>query len=590
MFSADKGANHAFLLGNAAYGPAGDLRNPRNDVREVGRKLKRLGFKVDRRFDLGPEAMEQHFQRFLRRLDDVGGADTAIIYFAGHGFQDDGQNYLLSVPGPDGDLTEISLQRWITELGERAARRLVFLDACRNNLDVESVGKALSRKRAVADGHEPTLRAGFVEANYGTEILLSYSAAPGQVAADGLQDSKLSPYADALLRHIDAADLSLPVIMARVYKEVSDATDGRQLPWLSLALSQPFYFRPQPLLFLAGNLMAFIAFLMSLVSLALATYAAGGAAALTLYFSDVRLPSPWILALAGLFSGFALWWLIHGMNRAYRRHSGLATEKDLPETSLPALHGAIGGLLGGIIAGPIIALPYFHDWRDQFAACKTWSWFDPAIPEGCPRLADLFVEGTTATVFIATLLGWLAQHFSNRAVGTDLATLFWFRRRVTGAIQGGCLTGLIAGPVVTMYFGSLERPFLSPDTVSIAAVFAVALVAVTILNYSLHWFSWRRLARSFGAALAATVIAGLVLAVLIGVLALIGFIPATLAWAEAGFWNEQAPMHRRYAYLAVAGIPYGLVFGACLGLLIGLAQVLSEPWDRLASAFRRPAG
>lgn len=574
-----KNTKHAFLIGNGSYGAAGDLKNPPNDVLEVGLKLHRLGFIVHRHVDLGPKDMNKQFDLFLNALDADASVDTALVYFAGHGFQDDGQNYLLSVPDSDGHLIEISLQRWITELEGRAGRRLIFLDACRNNLDVQKVAKALSRTRAVADGYEPTLTAGLVEANYGTEILVSYSAAPGRTALDNVAGRPLSPYADALIRHIDAADLSLPVIMARVYREVSEATGGKQLPWLSLALSKPYYFRPQPLILLAGNIMAFAALVVSLILPTLAFYTAGAAAMLDAVSLYEARPDRWRLALAGLFPFLALMALIYGMNRAYGRLAGREayTDDDLVDADPPVLHGAIGGFLGGIMAGPLLTLPYVNDWLKDWPACAQWFWFDPTMPEVCPLPAELLVEATVATVFIATLLGALTQHFAGRSRNTSPLPAAGKLHRVKDPVLGGVIAGLIAGPVVTMYFGSFERPFLSPDTVAIAAVFSVALIAFAILNYSLDGFSWRRMLRSFTGALVATVVSGLVLAALVGLLAVTGFIQATLDWAGAGFWNETVPVALRYSYLAAAGLPYGLVFGGCLGLLMGLARVFGQP-------------
>ncbi|TGD62189.1 caspase family protein [Tabrizicola sp. WMC-M-20] len=575
-----KNARHAFLVGNGTYGAAGDLKNPPNDVLEVGRKLHQLGFVVHRHTDLGPKDMNEQFDLFLKALDADGSVDTALVYFAGHGFQDDGQNYLLSVPDSDGHLIEISLQRWITELEGHAGRRLIFLDACRSNLNVQKVAKALSRTRAVAAGYEPTLTAGLGEANYGTEILVSYSAAPGRVALDDVAGRPLSPYADALIRHIDAADLSLPVIMARVYREVSVATGGKQLPWLSLALSKPYYFRPQPLILLAGNIMAFAAFVVSLILPILYFYTAGAGAMLDAVSLHETRPALWGLAISGLLPFLALMALIYGMNRAYGRLAGREADADddeLTDADPPVLHGAIGGFLGGIMAGPVLTLPYVNAWLKDWPACTQRLWFDPTMPEVCPQPAKLLVEATVATVFIATLLGSLTQHFAGRSrtmVPRPAAiTLHWVR----APVLGGVIAGLVAGPVVTMYFGSFERPFLSPETVAVAAVFSVALIAFTILNYSLDGFSWRRMARSFAGAFMATLISGLVLAALVGLLAVTGFIQATLDWAGAGFWNETAPVAVRYAYLAAAGLPYGLVFGGCLGLLMGLARVFGQP-------------
>jgi hypothetical protein len=119
------------------------------------------------------------------------------------------------------------------------------------------------------------------------------------------------------------------------------------------------------------------------------------------------------------------------------------------------------------------------------------------------------------------------------------------------------------------------------------AILSVAVIAYSIVNYSLDRFTGDRLKRSFIAAGFATIITALPLALLLYGLSIFDLVDGILEWARRGFWNETRSLPVRYSYLLVAGVPYGVIFGAFLGLLIGITRALTEPWDGLRNWFDR---
>ena len=238
----------------------------------------------------------------------------------------------------------------------------------------------------------------------------------------------------------------------------------------------------------------------------------------------------------------------------------------------------------------LVMLPYWHDWRTEktnpgiaHAMCDVRHWADPHLPDLCPRLGQLFAEGSAATIYTLALLGFFALHFSEWITRGRPAIFLQASRNVlmiAGAMLGGLLAGVVVGPVITAYFGSLDRPFLEPDFLVVPSVLAVALMAFCVLNYRLETYTLERLLRSFLGALVGTFCAGIVLGALVGFLYLIGFIQAVFEWANNGFYdydNQGYSVYQRYSYLLIAGLPYGMVFGLSFGVLIGVARLFTDP-------------
>ncbi|GLQ58000.1 caspase family protein [Devosia nitrariae] len=211
----------ALVIGNAAYEAVPALANPLNDARAVADSLIELGFETRVKLDLDLAGMRSALEEFAV---EARGAEYAALYYAGHGIELEGVNYLIPV---DADLNrDIDIETEALPLGEvldasKGARQLqlIMLDACRNNpflLDIErtlganSVGKGLARVEPVGS------------------TLISFAATAGRTAYDGAEDH--SPYTQALLRHLATPGLEVNYVFRRVNAEVRTMTAGAQEP------------------------------------------------------------------------------------------------------------------------------------------------------------------------------------------------------------------------------------------------------------------------------------------------------------------------------------------------------------------------
>jgi uncharacterized caspase-like protein len=226
----------ALIIGNGNYSNATSLKNPPSDARLIAASLKRAGFDaVDVKLDLGKAALETAIQSFGDRAQ---GADVALIYYAGHGIEAGGQNYLIPTDARltrDRDL-EIEATRLDTLLlmGEGAKLRIVVLDACRNNPFIASMQRTL-RNRAVGRGLAAVEPEG--------ETLVVYAAKAGATAADG--EGANSPFAEALAKRITQPGLEISLLFRSVRDDVLAKTGRAQEPFTYGSLSgQVFYFVP----------------------------------------------------------------------------------------------------------------------------------------------------------------------------------------------------------------------------------------------------------------------------------------------------------------------------------------------------------
>ncbi len=226
----------ALVIGNSRYEHAPSLRNPTNDARAMAGAFERLGFsRVTLELDLGHEALVSALRTFG---DKALTADWAVIYFAGHGFEVDGTNYLVPV---DAKLERDTHLRWeAIELNDvlgamTGARkiRLAILDACRNNPFTSRM--QMSTTRSIGRG------LGLIEPEGGT--LVAYAARHGQVALDG--DGANSPYVNALLQHLDTEKLEISLLFRHVRDTVRQLTGQSQEPYVYGSLpSEALYFNP----------------------------------------------------------------------------------------------------------------------------------------------------------------------------------------------------------------------------------------------------------------------------------------------------------------------------------------------------------
>jgi uncharacterized caspase-like protein len=225
----------ALVIGNSAYQNTAPLKNPRSDAEDMSTALKRLGFEVISGYDLDDRGMSQRVRDFARSVE---GADTALFFYAGHGLQSKGQNYLVPVNASlktesDLDFETVSLDLVMKQMQRSARVSLVFLDACRDNPLTRSL-RSGSRSTAVGTG--------LARIEEAAGMMISFSTQPGNVALDGA--GRNSPFTKALLQHIDTAGATIGDIMIDVRKQVIAETNERQIPWENSSLTGKFYFRP----------------------------------------------------------------------------------------------------------------------------------------------------------------------------------------------------------------------------------------------------------------------------------------------------------------------------------------------------------
>lgn len=220
----------AIVVGNSGYESARleNLPNAANDADRLSASLRRLNFDVMAATDATADALERLLAEAEERL---ASASAVLIFYAGHGIQISGENYLLPVDTPDPAnveaLTEraIKLNDIIARFASRERQTFVFLDACRNN----PMG--------------PGAGAGLAQVEVGENAFVAFATQPGNVTVDGSGEN--SPFTTALLRSIEIPGLSISDMMIRVRNETEALTAGRQVPWDQSNLREQFYFTEQ---------------------------------------------------------------------------------------------------------------------------------------------------------------------------------------------------------------------------------------------------------------------------------------------------------------------------------------------------------
>lgn len=226
---AAEGARIALVIGNSAY-RSGALANPKNDAVAIAEAMRRQGFTVHLHTDAGKAEID----RLLRQLSSQSDqAAVVALFYAGHGVQVNGFNYLVPVdasPQNERDLKRdlVKLDDIIDDMGN-ARVKLVFFDACRDNPLARSFSRGASRGLAAP-----------VEAS-GT--LISFATKHGNVALDG--EGRHSPYTEALLHEIREADgIEIEQLLRRIQQRVKKSTHGQQEPWRYGSLDGDFFLRP----------------------------------------------------------------------------------------------------------------------------------------------------------------------------------------------------------------------------------------------------------------------------------------------------------------------------------------------------------
>ncbi|AFZ48670.1 peptidase C14 caspase catalytic subunit p20 [Cyanobacterium stanieri PCC 7202] len=220
----------ALVIGNADYRYAGILQNPVNDAEDMAQKLGELGFEVILVTDSSLRAMNEALERFYYQLDE--GA-TGLFYFAGHGIQYNGENYLIPVDAHIRRASEIEFETFA--LGKVLATmeeaksdiNIVILDACRDNPFARNFRSIIPR------GLAP------VQINP-TGLFIAFATGPGNVAEDGI--GRNGTFTAAVLSNLTNENQNLETMFSQVRLEVSQETDSRQIPWTSSSVVGNFYF------------------------------------------------------------------------------------------------------------------------------------------------------------------------------------------------------------------------------------------------------------------------------------------------------------------------------------------------------------
>src|SRR5258706_2604812 len=219
----------ALVIGNGNYQGAAKLANPVNDARAMAAKLKKLGFDVIAVEDGTQKAMQRAIGQFSNKLGEDA---ISLFYYAGHGLQVSGHNYLVPIDAEISTeqtvrLETIDVDAVIDQMSMAKSRvNLVILDACRNN-------PFERRFRSVSGGLAS------IEAPTGT--MIAYATSPGRVAADGTGDNGL--YTAELLSALDTPGAKVEDVFKRTRASVVAKSAGNQTPWESSSLTGDFYFQ-----------------------------------------------------------------------------------------------------------------------------------------------------------------------------------------------------------------------------------------------------------------------------------------------------------------------------------------------------------
>ncbi|TGQ70864.1 peptidase C14 [Mesorhizobium sp. M00.F.Ca.ET.186.01.1.1] len=227
----------ALVIGNGTYAEAGTLANPVNDALDIADKLRSIGFEVIEGNDLGKRDLERKIGEFSDALQSAG---VGLFYYAGHGLQVDGRNYIVPVDARLDmpvklQLEAVPIDEVLDIMEQQTKVSLVFLDACRNNPFARSLSRTASSRSAAA-------LAGLAQFDSTRGSFIAFSTAPGAVAMDG--SGRNSPFATALLRHIAEPGQSINDMMIAVRRDVVSQTRESQRPWEQGSLLERFEFVP----------------------------------------------------------------------------------------------------------------------------------------------------------------------------------------------------------------------------------------------------------------------------------------------------------------------------------------------------------
>jgi len=219
----------ALVIGNSQYVVIGALKNPEHDAKDIAAALRKLDFKVTVKINIDQEEMEIAIAEFGKRIqkDSLG-----LFYYAGHGVQMNGNNYLIPVhsgikKARDIRYKAVDLNMLIDEMiYAENGKNIIILDSCRNN------------PLPKGEGRNPPKGLARTDAPAGT--LISYATSPGSVAIDG--EGRNGVYTQYLLENIFTPGIPVEMVFKRVLQGVAADTGRKQIPWMSSSLDVDFYF------------------------------------------------------------------------------------------------------------------------------------------------------------------------------------------------------------------------------------------------------------------------------------------------------------------------------------------------------------
>lgn len=221
----------ALVIGNSAYRNVTPLKNPGNDAKLIAETLRSLGFEVVEKTDLTRKGFQAAVDEVSKK---AGNYESVLFYFAGHGFQIEGGNYLVPVDSKLRDRKKfasetIDLASVIGKLEGENHNTLILLDACRNN-------------PAKLEGSPTEMPEGLAQMETGNGTFVAFATQPGNITRDGAGEN--SPFSIALAEHMQTEGISISDMMIRVRNTVEERTAGEQTPWDQSSLRSQFYFNP----------------------------------------------------------------------------------------------------------------------------------------------------------------------------------------------------------------------------------------------------------------------------------------------------------------------------------------------------------
>ncbi|WP_051355389.1 caspase family protein [Mesorhizobium erdmanii] len=219
----------ALVIGNSQYREIPALKNPDKDAEDVSNTFRQAGFDVFVAKDVTKLQFEEKFRNYLAAAN---GADLAVVYYSGHGFQIGGENFLIPVDASltdaaDMEVQTIRLNDVLQQLRTKSKIQVIILDACRN--DPFPRKDYWLRDQLIVSGGT-----GLAQVTGSQNALIAFATEPGAVAYDGSGD--LSPFSSAFSRRALAPNQEIQSVMAAVRRDVVKATNGRQVPWENSSL------------------------------------------------------------------------------------------------------------------------------------------------------------------------------------------------------------------------------------------------------------------------------------------------------------------------------------------------------------------